>query len=296
MDIKNLKIKEKNFNNSEYVLITGASSGIGYAFAIQVANAKKNLILIALENSGLADVTEEIKNKYKIDVIYFEIDLSDQEAYYKIFEYCSKKNIYIDTLINNVGIGNDGRFDMSDKNEINLMIQLNVSAMVNMTYLFLDQLKSDESDKFILNVSSMAALIPVPYKSIYSATKIFVYSFSRTLSIELESRNVHLSCLCPGPVATNIEILNRIKKMGWKAKLFILSADDVAKTGWNKMLQKKFLIIPGWKNRLLRIFALFIPHFIRNIVFRLIYKRFKYLPLELTDKNIEEVETVDTYV
>ena len=116
--------------------------------------------------------------------------------------------------------------------------------MVSLTYLFLDMLKSHPRAN-IINLSSMEATLPLPYKVTYTATKSFVYAFSLALREELMPTNVRVGVVCPGPVVTNEEGMQRMKAHGWRGKLMSMTADEVADTVYQGIQKDKQVIIPG---------------------------------------------------
>jgi uncharacterized protein len=250
-------MREKHY----YTLITGASSGIGKALARKCASLDFNLLLVALPDTGLEAYGEELNQQYGIEVQTLALNLADPEAAFLLYDTCQNNGWPVSMLVNNVGLGSVGAFEKEDILAIQYMMALNMTVMTQLTRLFLPQIK--ESGKgYILNVSSIAGLFPLPFKTIYSATKSFVYSFSRSMYFELEEDNVQVSCLCPGPVATNGQVKETNRQLGWKARYFTMDAEEVAEIAINKMMRGKFLIIPGWENRLMTFFGKILPEFI----------------------------------
>lgn len=236
--------------NQAYTLITGASSGIGKALAKKCASSNMNLILVALPESGLEAYGQQLQIEYGVEVQTLAFNLADPESSIKIYEVSQKKNWQVNILINNVGLGNIGAFEECSYDAIQYQMMLNMNVMVSLTRLFLPHIKESRNG-YILNVSSIAAMFPLPNKSIYAATKSFVYSFSRSLYFELENDNVMVSCLCPGPTVTNDLVQEATRNLGWRARYFTKSARQVAEVAIDNMLKRKFLIIPGWENKLM---------------------------------------------
>lgn len=209
-----------------------------------------NLVLVALPDSGLEEYGEQLQKQYGVEVHTLALNITEPNAPIVIYETCQRHSWEVNMLINNVGLGNVGAFTGSDYFSIQYMMSLNMNVMVGLTRLFIHQIKNS-GNGYILNVSSIAGMFPVPYKTIYSATKSFVYSFSRSLYFELEEDNVMVSCLCPGPTATNGQVLETNRQLGWKVRYITKSASQVADIAIDKMLDRKFLIIPGWENKLM---------------------------------------------
>jgi short-subunit dehydrogenase len=185
----------------EYILLTGASSGIGYEMANQLAAKRLNLILVARTETKLQQMQAELTDKYGILVQYFVADLSDVHAAIDLYKAVQQENYLVTALINNAGVGNYGNFIETSLDEELSMIELNISSLVTLTKLFAKDMVSHKSGR-IMNVSSLLAFLPFPYYSVYSATKAFVLAFSETLAAELEGTGVIVTSLYPGPVDT----------------------------------------------------------------------------------------------
>jgi short-subunit dehydrogenase len=185
----------------EYILLTGASSGIGYEMANQLAEKKRNLILVARTETKLQQMQAELTNKYDILVQYFATDLSDANAAKDLYKKVQQENLLVTHLVNNAGVGNYGNFTETSLDEELSMIELNIASLVVLTKLFAKDMVSRKSGR-IMNVSSLVAFLPFPYFSVYSATKAFVKAFSETLAAELEGTGVVVTSLYPGTVDT----------------------------------------------------------------------------------------------
>ncbi|MEX0882979.1 MAG: SDR family NAD(P)-dependent oxidoreductase [Cyclobacteriaceae bacterium] len=230
--------------NKTYTLITGASSGIGKAFAFECASRGMNLLLVALPEPILEETKDQILEKNPVEVLTYGMDLTDPVAIEALYTYCIDRNIEVNMLINNAGMGAGGKFE-NIKLEVYLTImKLNNQALTLMTYHFLPMLKQQAS-AFILNMSSMEATLPLPYKSVYTGTKNFVYAFSLALREELHNSSVKVSVVCPGPVMTNPEALKRMHAHGSRAKMVTLMPEEVAAIGIKNLLKGKGVIVPG---------------------------------------------------
>ena len=254
----------------EYALITGASGGIGLEFARIAAANKINLILLARNSEKLIKLREELEERYSIKVLAVGCDLSDPDAVEKITALLLKRNIVPDILINNAGFGMYGPFDrIGAENETN-MIQLNVTFLTELTKVIYRQMLKKGKGK-ILNVSSIAGLMPGPWMAVYHATKAYVSSFSQALAVEAKGRGVTVTALCPGPVETNFE--NRAST-GTSIKAFkkfgkLPTPAIVAKFGWEKMMKGKTVAVHGGKFRSLLFFTRFLS---RNTVANIVGK------------------------
>ncbi len=230
--------------NEKYTLITGASSGIGKAMAWYCASLKMNLILVSLPGERLGDVASQIAEKHNVKTRYFETDLSQLTSAEEVYCWTQQEGLEINILVNNAGVAGASVFEDCDFKYIDDRILLNVRALVMLTRLFMPVLRK-QPKAFILNVASMAAFFPIPYKSLYSASKAFVLYFSRSIRTELRGTNIHISVLCPNGVRTNDTTNGRIDAHGFIGRITEISAELVAKKGINGMLKHKEIIIPG---------------------------------------------------
>lgn len=246
------------------VLITGASSGIGLDMAKYLANMKHELILVARDKEKLEKIQESLPTKVTIIVA----DLSNEQKAKELYVLTKKENI--DILINNAGFGCFGDFSETDLiTELN-MINTNIKAVHILTKSFLKDMEKRNSG-YILNVASSAAFQPGPLMSTYYATKSYVYQLSEALYYEQKKKksNVHISVLCPGPVDTNFNNIAGVK-FGVKP----LKSSYVAKYAIDNLLNKKMLIIPGFKMKCAKFFSRFVSDkFLLRITYRIQRKK-----------------------
>lgn len=236
-------------DKSVFTLITGASRGIGKAFAIECASRGHNLALVALPNEDLDALCTEISKEYRVQVIGKECDLSIQGSPKEIYDWCQELGIKVQVLINNAGFGSTGTFDSHPTEFYTTMVNLNVLAMVQLTSLFLPHLK--ELDRaYIVNMSSASGFFPVPQKVIYSATKAFILNVSRSLQRELRNTNVKVTVICPNGVPTTEAVRERVEALGWKGRMTTVEADYLAKLGMDSLYKGKTVVVPGWFNRM----------------------------------------------
>jgi uncharacterized protein len=244
-----------------FVLITGASAGIGKALAHEFAARGKNLLLVSLPGSGLQDVAEQLTKEFGVVVHTLCIDLTRESAHKEVASWCRNNLYYIDTLVNNAGFGNLKAFDKTNANVLRSMLALNNTALVNLTHELIPELKKFRQS-YIMNVGSLASFMPIPNKSLYAATKSFVYTFSQSLYYELRSSNIHVSCLCPGGTLTE-RVRSEMSEKNLKRNAFCQSPEEVAKTGVSGLYEKRFRIIPGWYNRVLFWLSQILPDFVK---------------------------------
>ncbi len=182
----------------ETALITGASSGIGEAFARELAARNTNLILVARSEDKLNQLAQELQEQCNIQAEIIVQDLSELDAAPTLFNQVEQLGLNIDLLINNAGFGDYGAFGDRPLDKQIEMIQLNITTLVGLTGLCLPMMKQRGSGN-IINVSSIAGFQPLPYMSVYAATKAFVLSFTEALWAENKNSGVRFLALCPGP-------------------------------------------------------------------------------------------------
>ena len=241
-----------------YTLITGASHGIGASLAEECARRKMNLLLVALPSPDLKAHAQYLSETYGIKAETYEINLTEPDAPKEVYMWCKQNGYHVNILINNAGIGAVDSFEGSNLQSYSNMIGLNVTAVVLLTRLFVPDMKNYPNGK-IMNVGSMASFNPVPFKSVYSASKGFVYFFSRALGEELKYLGIKVSVLCPGPVATNPRIIARAEEHGRLSKYTLMSPDEVARKAIPPFLKGQKIIIPGTINKVFLIFDKAIP-------------------------------------
>ncbi|WP_414564327.1 MULTISPECIES: SDR family NAD(P)-dependent oxidoreductase [unclassified Anabaena] len=183
-------------------LITGASSGIGKAFAQELAARKINLVLVSRSEEKLHQLAKQLQEQYQIQVDVIVKDLTESDASDVVFDATKTKNLTIDLLINNAGFGDYGDFAERDRERQIKIVQLNILALVDLTHKFLPLMRQRRSGS-IINVSSITAFQPIPYLSVYAASKAFILSFSEALWAENRPYGVRVLVTCPGPIETN---------------------------------------------------------------------------------------------
>ncbi len=234
---------------NEIVLITGASSGIGWELANLFAADGSELILVARRLDKLEELSKQLQEKHGTTSTLIQMDLSNPGAAEELFSKVQKSGKQVDVLVNNAGFGQIGRFEEIPLERHTKMCELNIVALTQLTHLFVSQMISRDSGA-ILNIGSTAAFQPGPNSAVYYASKAFVLSFSEALHAELWGKNVSVTCLCPGPTQTEF---GDDSKMGTLPmfKNNLMSAESVAKAGYRGLRKKKRLVVPGLFNNLL---------------------------------------------
>jgi uncharacterized protein len=242
-----------------YTLITGASRGIGRAMARYCAGKKNNLILVARSGEKLNELALLLHEQFNIDVKIYVADLHDASVPKSIYNWCIDNNLKVKILINNVGMGLYGKVEeLSLQEQLNL-IQLNQMSTVSMTCLFIPMLKQQEKS-YILNVSSTACFQPIPYMSVYAATQSFIQSFTLAIREELKTNKINVSCLCPGPTATDFFDRPGLEALPVNSNEIKMSSDEVAEAAIEGLLDNVAEIIPGTSNTIGAYFSKLFPN------------------------------------
>lgn len=251
------------------VLITGASGGLGLEFAKLFAKDGHNLILVARNEGKLYSIKNELEAKYHVEVYVYAKDLSIDNSAFDIYDYTLEKEIVIDTLINNAGFGDYGKFINSDLGKQTDMIHVNVITLMQMCYLF-GKSMGNQGHGTILNMCSTAGFQPGALMSVYYATKAFVLSFTEALAVEMERSGVSVIAYCPGPTNTGFVENAHLEASGLFKHLKNATSKEVAFYGYKQMKKKKVIVVHGFINKSLALFARLFPRkFVRNMVYKI---------------------------
>ena len=259
--------KEYTFYMKPTALITGASGGLGLEFAKLCARDGYDLVLAARSENRLNDIKSQLEKTYHICVYVFPVDLSKKDAALDVYRFTKENQLNIGILINNAGFGLAGSFKDTDWQKQYEMVQLNITALMQLTHCYLKDMTAKGSGK-ILNLSSVAAYCAGPDMSVYYASKAFVKSFSEALSTETKGTGVTVTALCPGPTATGFE---KAAAEG-QLNMFRHAADpaSVAKAGYEAMKQGRAVCNPGILPKLMNFGSRIAPDVIaKKIAFKM---------------------------
>ena len=244
-------------------LITGASSGIGEAFARRLAERGDNLLLVARSEDKLINLCNALGRSSRIHAQYFAIDLSKPESAARLFEETERRDLQINFLINNAGFGSRGEFaTLPLETELNI-IDLNVRSLVELTHRYLQPMRARKQGT-ILNVASTAAFQPVPYMTTYAATKAFVLSFSEALWEENRAHGIQVMALCPGVTETGFFVASKMDRPPARVSQ---TAEEVVDTALRALKRGKSHVISGWTNFFVTESERIMP---RSVVLRLV--------------------------
>lgn len=247
-----------------YALVTGATAGIGEQIAIECAKQGLNLFLVSLPETGIEALAADIQQKYAVEVQYLAVDLTDYDAPQTVFDFAKKHQLVVNILVNNAGVGFGGKFEKVKTNMTDKMILLNIRATTMLAVLFLPDMQKLEK-AHVLNVSSFAAFSPVPFKSVYSASKTYLFFLTQALNKELKGSNVRVTSIHPSGVQSK-RTAESIKNGSVANRISSLSPEKVAQTAVKNMLDGKKFIIPGIMTKIYYYFGSILPH---GIILRL---------------------------
>ena len=251
----------------KFALITGASSGIGLAFSRELASRGHNTLLVSNQQIELENTAEELRDKYNVSAETLFIDLARQEAAQEVFDHCQKNGFEVEILINNAGIFFYKTLDEVDKMLIDKILYLHIFTPTLLSKLFVTDWKNSQKSGYIINMASIAAWMKLPGISLYSATKSYVRTFSEAIREEFDSKQISVTAVCPGAVATDLYNLSaKYQKIGINLGIIITPA-KLAKRAVNKMFKRKKQYIPsGLVNRPAIALTAKLPHFLIQFI------------------------------
>ena len=230
-------------------LVTGASGGIGEAFARILAEEGWDLFLVARREEELNRVAGVVHAEYGVRAQAMPLDLARPEATDRLMERLHQRGFMPDVLINNAGFGLSGPAAELPRERQLAMIDLNVRTTTDLTLRLLPHLRAQKAGG-IINVASVAGFMPGPGMATYYATKAFLLSFSEALSTELKEDGLTISALCPGPVKTGFQAAAGMRKTMVARLLPLASPASVARDGWQGFKEGRIIIVPGLMNKL----------------------------------------------
>jgi short-subunit dehydrogenase len=255
----------------QFALITGAGGGLGSAFALEAVRKGWNLLLVDLPESGVRELGERLERAYQVEVHSVAVDLADSGERERLVQWIVQQGMEVGLLINNAGTGSCSSFETAPLPRLAGIIDVNVQALMQLTYLLLPCLKRLPRAT-IINVSSLAAFYPMPSMAVYAATKSFILNFSLAIRHELAGTGVTVSALCPAGMVTNRDSADQVEAQGFFGRITTWYPERVAAVALRQALRGRDVIIPGAVNRLIRWASSMAP---RWLVVRLIGGRWQ---------------------
>ncbi|MDI1241434.1 MAG: SDR family oxidoreductase [bacterium] len=250
-------------------LITGASSGIGEAFARRLAAEGYDLFLVARSEDKLRDLCSELSAGHEINARYLAIDLTKPNADQRCFSETERLEIDVDLLINNAGFGSMGDFAKLDIERELDMIRLNIGALVGLTHRYLGPMRERRRGT-IINISSGAGFQPIPFMATYAATKSFVTAFSEAIAAENRRFGIEVIAVCPGSTDTPFFDTGKVGREF--AQKGLETPEQVVETALNAIGGGKAKVVSGWKNQMVARIASLIPN---SLITRVIAKQLR---------------------
>jgi short-subunit dehydrogenase len=249
-------------------LVTGASAGIGAAFARALRARGQRLVLVARREDRLRAMQQELGGAEAVSVV--PADLGAPDGPRRVFDATGRLGLAVELLVNNAGLGHTGRFQEEPYDRLVQMVDVNARAMVALTRLYLPAMIEAKRGA-VVNVASTAAFQPVPFFATYAATKSFAASFSEALGSELRGSGVTVQLLCPGPTETEFFVeadhgsvlANRMPRV---------PAEDVVKASLAGLDRGRSRVIVGLPNRLLALLAALSPRALAREVAGMLYR------------------------
>lgn len=230
-------------------LITGASAGLGEEFARQLAPRCRNMVLVARRGDRLAALSAELSSLHDVKLRCFEADLSDTAQRKQLHAALAEKSLFPDLLINNAGLGDYGTFIDAQWEKLESMMRVNMEALTHLSHLFLPAMQ-ERKHGAIVNISSLASILPIPDFSVYAATKAFVSSFSEALRIELREHGISVLAVCPGPVHTEfgkVAARGEGEAFDGMREWFYVDKERVVAESIRAMDNDQARVYPGWQ-------------------------------------------------
>lgn len=228
-------------------LITGATGGLGKAFAKIYAKNGNNLLLVGTNDEKLTTLKDELENSFNVTVDFISADFADKTQLKKVYEYAKNKEYFVNNLVNCAGFGDRTDFIDMDVDLQLKMIDVNCNALLYFCRVFItDMVKNNEGH--IINACSLAAFVPGPYMCTYHASKAFVLNLTESIAHEIRKTKVKILALCPGPFISGF--VEKAKNDWTFKKIKPVSADKIALFGYKKSIKGKRIAIPGFTNKL----------------------------------------------
>jgi hypothetical protein len=259
------QVNVMTLNDQSWILVTGASSGFGEEFARQYAAQGRPLVLVARRIDKLQTLAHELRERYRVDVIIEQVDLSNLAAVIQLHQRLRERGIAIDTLINNAGHGLQGTFVDGTLDAALAMLQLDVVSLTAVTHLFAQDMRTRGRGEILL-VASMLAYQGIEKFAVYAAAKAYVLRLGEALHRELKRDGVTVTVLCPGMSDTGFATAAQ-QKITPALKLLMMQPVPVVRAGIRALQAGRISVVPGWANKASVMFTWATPRWLHQAVF-----------------------------
>lgn len=260
----------------KWMIVTGATGGVGKAFATNLAKKGYHLLLTDQNIDSLEELAIGLQKQYLIKVIPFACNLASQEDRDRFYRKIESTALSFSGLINVAGIDSEGKFSTKDSEKIRTIMNLNmVSVTDNIHHII--AYREQNQPFYIINVSSLAAFQPMPYKALYSASKRYLVQLSLGIREELKQDNIHVSVLCPAGMPTTRLVMDRIAFQGFFGQLTTMNTTDVVEYCLKQAMKDKAIIIPGFINQVIHFLSKLLP---QTVVATMVEKKWKKVLLK----------------
>ncbi len=254
-------------NRERYAVVTGASSGIGWHISAELAGRGYSIVAVSNQLPQLQDLKTTLEKNYPIKVLTFETDLSQEDSAKGVLNFCSDNNLLVDVLVNDAGMFFFGEVTKIDLKSVRTILSLHMVTPVLLCRLFGEQMAS-RGMGYILNLSSITAVMPYPGISLYAPTKAFIRHFSKAFRSEMKLDNVNVTCLIPGAVETSLYDHGNINTVLLKKLGIMKKPEAVAKAGVKALFRNRSVCVPGFINKITVLLIPLIPRCIIEFLTR----------------------------
>jgi short-subunit dehydrogenase len=261
------KVSE-NYPSKKYALVTGASSGLGRCISFELVGKGYNLIAVSNQPSELEELKKKLEETFPVSVITVNMDLAVETAAQSLFDYCEEHNFQVDILVNNAGMLIFGEVLTVQYSRALSILNLHMATPALLCRLFGEKM-TNNGQGYLLNISSISAVMPYPTISLYGPTKSFLRNFSRALRTELKPMGVNVTCLLPGAMDTRLlqEYHFNLKK--GKNVRVVKHPEKVAQAGIKALFRNRSECIPGILNKLTVWLLPFLPLSVIGLIYRM---------------------------
>jgi short-subunit dehydrogenase len=253
--------------SEKYALVTGASSGIGWHISEELARRGYSIVGVSNQATRLQDLKASMEKLYPVHVFTLETDLTREDSPVSVFNFCNENKITVEVLVNDAGMFFFGEVAKVDYDRVKSILALHTLTPALLCRLFGEQMARNGRG-YILNISSITAVMPYPGISLYGPTKAFIRHFSRSLRTEMKLDNVVVTCMMPGAVDTSLYDTGKLNTSLLKKIGLMKKPETVAKAGVRALFNDRALCIPGIVNKLAVLLVPMVPRFIIEAITR----------------------------